>query len=377
MAILIFILILGVLVFVHELGHFLVARRNGITAYEFGFGFPPRIFGIYRNDKNKKWSFIKGSGEVKTKNTIYSLNWFPIGGFVKIKGEDGSGKGDADSFASKSAWKRIKVLAAGVIMNFILAWALFSAGLMIGTYQEVSDENSQNSKILISSVVENSPAKNMGIKLGDEIISGGKEEKIVFHKIEDVQNYINSNRGNEIMIGVKRGGEIVEIEGVPREEKIEGQGALGIGLSQVEIVRHSFFKAVYYGLIEMGNVFLLIFETFRQLFIGNASGIELTGIVGIAVYTGDVIPLGIVQLLRFAALLSINLGIINILPFPALDGGRILFIIIEKIKKSPVSEKVENAFHTAGFMLLILLMILVTFKDLVRFEIVDKIKGLF
>ncbi|EKE15695.1 MAG: Membrane-associated zinc metalloprotease [uncultured bacterium] len=377
MAVLIFILILGVLVFVHELGHFLVARRNGITAHEFGFGFPPRFIGIYRDDKNKKWNFVRGSKEVETKNTIYSLNWFPIGGFVKIKGEDGSGKGDADSFASKSAWKRIKVLAAGVAMNFILAWALFSAGLMIGTYQEVPEGNLQNSKILISSVAENSPAKNIGIKLGDEILSGGKNSEIVFQKIEDVQDYINSNRGKEVMLEIKRGEDIIEFSGIPREDKIEGQGALGIGLSQVEIVRYSFFKAAYYGLIEMGNVLLLMFETFRQLFIGNASGIELTGIVGIAVYTGDVIPLGIVQLFRFAALLSINLGIINILPFPALDGGRILFIIIEKIKRSPVSEKVENAFHTAGFMLLILLMVLVTFKDLVRFEIVDKIKGLF
>lgn len=377
MAILIFIIILGVLVLIHELGHFIVAKRNGITAHEFGFGFPPRVFGVYK-DENDKWKFVRGSKDVETKNTIYSLNWFPIGGFVKIKGEDGSQQSETDSFANKPAWTRVKVLLAGVIMNFILAWVLFSAGFMLGTYREVSDAGADaaNSKVLVNIVAENSPAQQMGLKIGDELVSS-EDGKIVFHSVSDVQEFISENKGKEIVLNVMRGNEMLLLSGTPRSTATENQGFLGIGLAQVQTVRYSFFKAFYYGLLEMKNVFLLMLVTIKELFVGKTGGVDVTGIIGIAVYTGQVIPLGIVQILRFAAILSINLGIINALPFPALDGGRVLFILIEKIKGSPVSKKVEQAFHTAGFMLLIVLMVVVTFKDFIRFEIVDKIKGIF
>ncbi|EKD92502.1 MAG: Membrane-associated zinc metalloprotease [uncultured bacterium] len=376
MAILIFILILGVLVLIHELGHFVVAKRNGITAHEFGFGFPPRVFGVYKSDKGK-WKFVRGSKDVETKNTIYSLNWFPIGGFVKIKGEDGSGQNEKDSFANKSAWTRIKVLLAGVIMNFVLAWVFFSAGFMIGTYQEVVDGNTQDSKILINMVAEGSPAEQMGIRLGDELVSGGNGGEVVFGNVKDVQDFINNHKGEEIALTVLRGEENLELRGTPRTETVESQGSLGIGLAEVRKVRYGFFQSLYYGLLEMKNVFILMLITIKELFVGKTGGVDVTGIIGIAVYTGQIIPLGIVQILRFAAILSINLGIINALPFPALDGGRVLFILIEKIKGSPVSEKVEQAFHTVGFMLLIILMVVVTFKDFIRFDIVDKIKGVF
>jgi len=376
MAILIFILILGVLVLIHELGHFIVARRNGITAHEFGFGFPPRIFGVYKNNEGK-WHFVRGNSDVETKNTVYSFNWFPIGGFVKIKGEDGSKKDDKDSFAGKSAWTRIKVLLAGVIMNFVLAWVLFSAGFMIGTYQEVVDEDVAGSKIMISMVAENSPAQQMGIRMGDELVSGKNNETIIFESVKNVQDFIGENKDNEITLEIKRGDDSLELKGIPESETEEGRGLLGIGLAQVKTVRYSFFQALYYGLLEMKNVFILMMLTIRELFVGKTGGVDVTGIIGIAVYTGQVIPLGIVQIIRFAAILSINLGIINALPFPALDGGRVLFVLLEKIKGSPVSEKVERTFHTIGFMLLIALMVVVTFKDFIRFEIVDKIKGIF
>jgi len=168
LTVIVFVVILGILVFVHELGHFVVARRNGIKAEEFGFGFPPRIVGIQFLEPVKKWRIIWGSKDGDDANekrdlqeahekrfaggTIYSLNWLPIGGFVRIKGEDGDGKNDADSFASKSPWIRIKVLAAGVIMNFILAWLLLSITFMIGSYQDVTGENISGSKILIESI---------------------------------------------------------------------------------------------------------------------------------------------------------------------------------------------------------------------------------
>src|SRR6185369_10286084 len=181
LTLLVFIVILGILVFVHELGHFMVARRNGIKAEEFGFGFPPRIIGIYKDDKGKNgsasWRIVRGSRDVVSKNTVYSLNWFPIGGFVRIKGEDGDGKKEEDSFASKSAWIRIKVLSAGVTMNFILAWVLLSMTFMVGSYQDVTGEHNAGAKILIESIEQDSPAEKMGLKIGDVILENGNGAK--------------------------------------------------------------------------------------------------------------------------------------------------------------------------------------------------------
>lgn len=376
MTIIIFILILGLLVLVHELGHFVVARRNGITAHEFGFGFPPRLFGVYKDGK-KRWRFVWGSKHIETKNTIYSMNWFPIGGFVKIKGEDGSGQDQPDSFAGKSAWVRVKVLLAGVAMNFVLAWVLLSAGFMIGSYEDVSGGNVSDSKIIINMVSKGSPAEAMGLRMGDEIVSGSKGPEIAFKTVKDVQDFIGSNKGEEIVLEIRRGGEIQELKGIPRSETPDGQGLLGIGLAEVAVVKHPFFESLYLGVVEIKNIFILMALTIKELIFGKTEGVDVTGIIGIAVYTGQIIPLGVVQILRFIAILSLNLGIINAFPFPALDGGRVLFVLIEKIKGSPVSERVEQAFHTAGFMLLILLMVVVTFKDIIRFEILDKVKGIF
>lgn len=376
MSIIIFILILGLLVIVHELGHFVVARRNGIAAHEFGFGFPPRVFGVYSDMKGKK-RIVWGGKDVKAKGTIYSFNWFPIGGFVKIKGEDGSEQNQADSFASKSAWVRIRVLLAGVIMNFVLAWILLSVGFMMGSYEEVSGLNVPNSKILINIISPGSPAEQMGILMGDEIISGISNSERYFSGVVDVQEFINANKGSEITLKIKRGEQTLNLKGVPRTEIVENQGSLGIGLAEAALVKHSFFEALYLGLVEMKNIIILMGTTLGMLFFGKTAGVDLTGIIGIAVYTGQIIPLGVVQILRFIAILSLNLGIINALPFPALDGGRVLFVLIGKIKGSPVSEKVESTFHTIGIMLLILLMVVVTFKDIIRFGIIDKVIGIF
>jgi regulator of sigma E protease len=162
--ILIFIIILGLLVFVHEAGHFLVAIWNGIKAEEFGFGFPPRAFGFYKDETTGKYRLIWGSKDVQSKNTLFSMNWLPLGGFVRIKGEDGQSQGP-DSFAGKSAWIRVKVLGAGVFMNFIFAWLLVSIVLMIGFPQAIDSTNRgdyANTKIYITNVLPNTPAAQMG-----------------------------------------------------------------------------------------------------------------------------------------------------------------------------------------------------------------------
>lgn len=446
LTIIVFVIALGLLIFVHELGHFLVARRNGIRAEEFGFGFPPRIFGIqfvsgektervsrheeievkvedYQLNKKTeliketitekvreidkavlvgKWRFIWGKWqddspqekkdlkEIKKEKyqtgTIYSLNWIPLGGFVRIKGEDGSGKKEPDSFASKSAWKRIKVLAAGVLMNFVLAWFLITLAFIIGAPQPVESgsANLKNAKIQIAEVIPGTPAEAMGIKAGDEIIkcqmSDSRCQKN-FLDISQVQAVINDNKGKEITLEIKRGNEILNLKGIPRFDYPEDQGSLGISLVKTAIVSYPWYQAIWKGLTATFDLIITIlvtlFNILKHLIMGQKATIDVTGPVGIATLTKQVTALGFVYILQFVALLSINLGIINGLPIPALDGGRILFILIEKIKGSPVSQKAEQMAHSIGFALLIGLMILVTFRDIVKLDVLDKIKGLF
>lgn len=369
-ATIIFIIILGVLIFVHELGHFVTARRNGVKADEFGFGFPPRMAGFFQDETTKKYKFVWGNKDIKSDNTVYSINWIPLGGFVKIRGEDGSGSGEASSFASKKAWPRIKILAAGVIMNFVLAWILLSLSLMIGAPEMVSsgDQNADKAKIQIDSVVSGSPAEKAGIKIGDEIIK--ENASAGFATVTDVQNFIKENKGKEIALNLRRGDEIVNIKVVPRENVPEGEGALGISMAQTNIVSYPIHKALWMGAVEVYQITIAILVALggiiMSLFAGKGVGADVSGPIGIAILTKQVASLGMTYILRFAALLSINLGIINMLPIPALDGGRILFILIEKIKGSPVSQETEQKFHTIGFILLILLMILVTLRDVVK-----------
>lgn len=380
---LIFILILGVLIFVHELGHFLVAIRNGIKADEFGFGFPPRIVGAVKNDKTGKYEIIWGEKEVKSKNTIFSLNWIPLGGFVKIKGEDG-GTLDKDSFATKSAWARIKVLAAGVTMNFILAWFLLSIVFMLGAPEAIEDDKKvKDAKVQISQVIDESPAKEMGLAVGDQVVKAcdGKSFCRTIGKVEELQNFINEHKGQEIVLTIKRGDEISELKGVPRKEYPDDQGSLGVSLARTALVQYPWYEAIGKGLTAVFDMIILILVTLGaligQLFAGGKPAMDVAGPIGIAIMTKQVSALGLTYLLQFTAVLSINLGIINILPFPALDGGRILFILIEKIKGSPVNQKFEQMANSIGFALLLLLMVVVTFRDFIQFEIIEKIGNIF
>jgi regulator of sigma E protease len=213
----------------------------------------------------------------------------------------------------------------------------------------------------------------MGLKIGDEIpktqvAPGG--ENIYLKNTEEVQNYINSHKGEELTLKILRGKEAFDNKGTPRTNYPEGQGPLGIAMAETQIVSYPWYEAIWKGLVSTGELIVTILVAFygllKSLIMGQSVGAEVTGPVGIAVLTKDVTRLGLVYILQFAALLSINLGIINILPIPALDGGRIFFILIEKIKGKPVTHKVEQAFHTAFFVLLITLMIAVTFHDVMK-----------
>lgn len=380
MTILIFIILLGLLVFVHELGHFLTAIRNGIRVDEFGFGFPPRLFGVVK-DENGKFKIVWGSKEMPSGKTVYSINWIPLGGFVKIAGEDGHDVSDPNSFASKSAWVRIKVLGAGVFMNFLFAWFLIAIVLMLGMPQPIEPSERgkyENARIQVLSIGKGTPAETMGLTPGDALIAINGEKVT---SLELVSQAISSNKGKTITVDVDRFGKALSLSGTPRTEYPANEGALGISFSETAVVSYPWYEAIYRGAITTYNITMAIFEAFGKmiasLFGAEKTQLDVTGPVGIVYLTKQMSDLGLAYLLQFAALLSINLGIINILPIPALDGGRILFILIEKLKGSPVSRRIEGMIHQVGFILLLLLMLLVTIRDFSQFQILEKLTRIF
>ncbi len=378
----IFILVLGALIFVHELGHFIMARRSGMKVEEFGFGFPPRLGGFVWSEEKKRHVFVRGNKDVSSPHTIYSINWIPFGGFVRIKGENGEGAHESDSFASKGAIPRIKTLSAGVVMNFLFAWVLISIVLMIGFPRAIDpDEKIDPSKreVQIAQVSPGTPAETMGLKMGDVIVSVNGEK---FLRVERVQEIIQENKGKELAFDVRRGENTLALRGTPRLEYPKSQGALGIALGEITIARYSFFEAIIQGAVNTWQNTVLMVSgigmLLKSLFTWNGAGLQdVSGPIGIAYLTKEVSNLGFVYLFYFTAILSINLGVLNILPFPALDGGRVLFVLIEKIKGSPVSEKTEGMFHQFGFLFLVVLMIAVTVHDFAKFGVIGKIWGLF
>lgn len=389
--VIIFIAILGTLVFVHEAGHFFVARRNGIACEEFGLGFPPRIVGFYKDKKGKRrWVFGNKEIEeaIKAKDeTVYSLNLIPIGGFVKIKGEDGEDKKAVDSFASQSIFVRFKVLFAGVAMNFIIGALLFGFAFYLGLPEAISDDEiASNAKVQISAVAKDTPAKAANLQVGDTIVAtlqSGKEIKI--SKVSDLKNVTEGMEGQNVELKILHPGEkepvLVSVLVREKNNIPEGEGAIGIELLRTSFVKYGFWNSMWMGVETTGRIIVAIFEFLGdllvRLFTPKPMVSDVAGPVGIAVMTGQVAKMGLAFTLQFVAMLSVNLAVINLLPLPALDGGRILFLIIEKIKGKPVSEKFEGMVHTAGFIFLMSLMIIVTIKDFKTFEILQKIRELF
>jgi regulator of sigma E protease len=370
--IIVFILVLSLLVFVHEFGHFFSARRLGVRAEEFGFGFPPRIFGVYK-DKNGKWKKVWGNKKVEdNSDTIYSINGILVGGFVKIKGEDGDNKDNSDSFSSKKIWKRAIILSSGVLMNVVLASVLISIGLMIGLPRYLSDEKLpdsvivKNEQVSIVEVMEDSPAALAGFQVSDNIMSIN-DTKIKTG--EEVVNIIASST-EEVSIVVDRSGETKEIKVSPEIKPENNVKTIGIAFLDSATVRYPWYLAIWEGIKMTGQLLWAIiyslFDLVRNLIIGSNVAVEVAGPVGIANLTGQMFRLGFIYLIQFTALLSLNLAIINILPFPALDGGRLLFLLIEKIKGKPVKQEIEAVFNNIGFLLLMALIIWVTLKDIIK-----------
>ncbi|MBI2024075.1 site-2 protease family protein [Candidatus Giovannonibacteria bacterium] len=354
MAIVTFIAILLVLVLVHEFGHFLLAKLSRVRVEEFAFGFPPRLFSVKRGE------------------TRYSFNLLPLGGYVKIQGEEGEDAYDPRSFSSQSLLKKVAIIAAGVFFNFVLAYFLFSAGFMIGTPVPL-DDNSENpnAEVIITEIRDGSPADAAGIIPGDKIISfSSGDENILVSKTSEVRNFIDSHKGKEILVKVERsGGELTLNANLPEVSK-DGEGVLGIAMIRAGIEKSGLFKALKDGYFATTNLSYLtgnaILGFFGEIFTGRGSFDKVSGPVGIASIVGDSISSGFSSLLWLTGILSISLGIMNIIPFPGLDGGRIFFLLLEKIKGSPFDWKVMRLVHAAGFVLLILLMIFVTYHDILK-----------
>lgn len=384
LTLLIFLAILGLLVLSHEFGHFIVAKKSGMKVYEFGFGFPPRLFGaqVLKDKKSGKarWRFILGNKRAESEEedgqmehgTIYSFNLIPLGGFVRIKGEEGNETGP-DSFTSKPAWQKALTLFAGVGMNVILAAFLLAVGFMIGLPQAVGDFPDvaavKDRHIEIMQVMADKPADQAGLKAGDNII---KIDNVSYPRLQQMRDYVNEHKNDSIAVTVKRGDQIIEKNIKPFVYPDTGKGGLGVAIEEVGLVRYPWHKAFYFGTITTGfyikEILLSFYLLIMGLFAGAPVGEALSGPVGIAVMTGRVAKLGLAYLINFTALLSINLAIVNILPIPALDGGRLLFLGISKIIRRPLSRKYEQLAHTLGFALLMLLIVAITIKDVGTFK---------
>ncbi len=379
----VFMCVLGLLVLVHELGHFLVARRNGIKADEFGFGFPPRLVGIVKNDATGKYDMVWGDKRVESPHTIYSLNWIPLGGFVKIKGEEGGHASESDSFAVQPAWIRVKVLAAGVVMNFLLAWVLIALVYMVGLPQPIDPSERgkyPDQSVQILEVKPETPAAAMGLRPLDAITAvNGRAVSTT----EETTDQIIAKKGQEMTMTIRRGDSLLTLTGTPRLEYPKTEGALGISLAETALVKYVWYEAIIEGakttVKVTGTILAYLGKMIGSLFgVTEKVPLDVTGPVGIVYLTKQMTEMGLSYLLWFGALLSINLGVFNILPIPALDGGRIFFILIEKVRRGrPVSPELEGRVHQIGFMLLLGIMLLVTLRDVSNFQILDKVRGLF
>ncbi len=373
LTILLFVVVLGLLVFVHEFGHFIVAKKSGVHVEEFGFGFPPRLVGI-RRGRDGRYSIVWGSKDQdKDAPTIYSLNWLPLGGFVKITGESGEDKDRKDSFASRPTWRKVLIIAAGVIMNFVLAVVLIAIGLSVGTVREVPQNISKyahvsDRRLEVEAVVERSPAADAGVKQGDRL--QGVDGKAIT-QAEDFRSYITSHADKPIAVLLKRGAADLTLNITPKTLAQTGKPGIGVAFGDVAMVRYPVWlavpKAVTTSVQMMGMIFSTLGTVVHDIVAGNKVSLDVAGPVGIAVMTGEAAKLGWLYLLQFVAILSLNLAVINIFPFPALDGGRILFILIERARKKPLNQKIEALIHNVGFLLLLGLVALVTFRDLSKF----------
>lgn len=361
MSVILLIIVLGVLIFVHELGHFLIAKWAKIRVDEFAIGFPPRLA-----------SFTRGE-------TRYALNLIPFGGYVKIFGENPDEASlDAhatNSFARKSRWIQAAVLVAGVTFNILFAWFLFSVSFMSGFPSIVTDENRQHiadPQVVVTSILSDSPAAEAGLKIGDAVHTLTRDELAVLTEpsIEGVQNFIATYGDGPITMTVLRDDLPVTLTVTPEAGLVEDAPAIGIAMNVVGEMQLGFFAAIAEGarttFAMMRDIAVGLGSFIIDIFTGNAAFDQVSGPVGIAGLVGDASQFGFIYLLGFTAFISLNLAVLNMIPFPALDGGRLLFVLIEGVTRKTIKPSVANTINAVGFALLLLLMVVVTVSDVLK-----------
>ncbi len=364
MGILIFIGVLVLLILVHEFGHFVVAKLVGMRVDEFGIGFPPRA------------ALLARKGE-----TLYTLNWIPFGGFVKIYGENSEAKGEVNTggraFTDKNRFAQAMVLIAGIAMNLLFAYVLITGALIAGTPRALAPEEISIAKetvLAVAAVLPESPAAKAGLMGGDGILVATHAEGS-WNAVdpESFTKFIAASKGGEVMLGVKRGSEMLTLRATPLQGLVTSEPsryALGISVAVVGIVPLGFGEALYQGgVITWGATTATaigLAQFFGNVFTGNADLSQVAGPVGIAGAVGSASASGFGDLLALTAIISINLALINLIPIPALDGGRLLFVIVESITRRPIKKAVSQAANGIGFVFLIVLMVVVTFHDIYR-----------
>jgi regulator of sigma E protease len=364
MSILIFFIVLVLLVLVHEFGHFIVAKKSGIRVDEFGIGFPPKLFG-------------KRYGE-----TEYTVNALPFGGFVRIFGENPdeasiSGPDNIRAMIHKPRLTQAAVLVAGVAFNVLFAWFLFSTTLALGTPAvkgEYGDAHFSTEGIVLAQVLPHSPAENAGLLAGDKVSGISVNDKPTpLEHAPDFSTFLNEHQGLPITLSILRDGVAQDITITPEKNILEenpSTPAIGVALAEVGTAKLPLHYAVYEGaqktLVLFKDITVGIVKFIYNALLFRADFSSVAGPVGIVALVGDASALGLITLINFTAFISLNLAVINLIPFPALDGGRLLFLAIEAIKGSPIRPVVANAFNTIGFALLILLMLAVTYSDIAR-----------
>ncbi len=361
-----FIGILVVLVLVHELGHFIVAKRAGITVEEFGIGFPPR------------------AGSVMWRGTRYSLNWIPLGGFVRMLGEDGDvevkrlreqGMNEAEvehamegAFNRRPVWVRVLVLLAGVAMNFLLAAGLFAAAVSMPTLIG-------EGPLTVTEIQEDSPAD--GRLRVDDVIVG--VDGLTFERSNELTEYVRERGGEPVDLQVMRNGDEIDVSVTPRvvtpEERAQGVGPIGFGYDPEHIVEQPSTVTGPIDAVARGTD--LAWSLAVQIPGGLADAVggliglnpdagDARGPIGIAQETGKVLEAPLVSQLTFIGLLSINLAVLNVLPFPPLDGGRIAVVLVEAVRRRKLPAEREALIYLTGFAVLIALVILISIKDIQR-----------
>ncbi|MFH1401601.1 MAG: M50 family metallopeptidase [Parcubacteria group bacterium] len=344
------------LIILHELGHFIAAKHFGVKVEEFGIGYPPRIIGK------------------KIGQTIYSLNLLPFGAFVKMPGEIEHLE-DSASFFKKPVWQRMIIVLAGVISFWIIAAVLFSIVMGLGAPTAISDDEISgiiNPKVQILAVAKDSPAEQADLRAGDnitEIKSPGYDAQKI-DKVEDLQNFTKANLGQELTVTIERGRDDFKVSLLARPNPPSGEGPLGIALVGVATKIYPWWQAPWQGILATVNMTERIIRGYAGAIVnvikGVPSGVEMTGPVGIVSMFSQVSRLGVNYFLQFVGMVAVYIAIFNILPIPSVDGGKFLFLVIEAIRRKPVSQKVEQNVTTFFFGLLILLMIFVTVKDVIK-----------